>query len=100
MTLKELKAEQRRNHRRDLREIEKILHPCPVINGVEILHEHKRGTGQIEFVGYTEKDGVLGCRYIDYDPGYIQAGDKFYEDEADNMYWLATGELNKKEAQG
>ena len=27
--------------RKTLKEIEAVLHPCPIINGLAILHEHK-----------------------------------------------------------
>jgi hypothetical protein len=44
----------RKNQQRELQTIEKILHPTPTINGVNILHEH---TGKrINFSAW--KDGV------------------------------------------
>lgn len=92
MTYKELKSLQRKDARDRLKQVEKILHPCPIVEGIEILHEHIKGTGAIRFSGYTDKLGCLGGRYIEYDQNYVLSGDGFYEDEKDNMYWLATGQ--------
>ena len=47
--LKKRKSEWRRAIKNETKEIEKILHPVPIINGYEIVHEHLRN-GYIRFL--------------------------------------------------
>lgn len=36
-----LKQEKRRAQRAEFKQIESVLHPCPTVGDIEILHEHK-----------------------------------------------------------
>ena len=58
MNFKQIALNKRRTQRAELREIERKLHPLPVVNGHTIMHEHR---GQlIEFTAWNEKERFGG----------------------------------------
>jgi len=75
MTLKEFKAKQRQLQRKSLKHIEGILHPCPVIDGVEILHRHQ---GRKIYFSAWKNDSPMNSKaiiwerdvFLDFPEGY------------------------------
>lgn len=84
ITHKEIQKSKRRILREEKETIERKLHPSPVINGLDIFHEHR---GQmIEFRAY--KDGMFfnnkSLEYLRIDVLY-SAGDNFYKEHKENF---------------
>jgi hypothetical protein len=89
ITYSELKKQQAKFKREEKARLEAILHPCPTINGIDILHEHR---GQmIVFSAWNGDNPVqpLGNRrYGEYSRQYILNCGDFYKVHADDLKWL------------
>ncbi len=93
ITSKEIKAERRKIQRQELKQIESYLHPCPVLNNTEILHEHK---GQrIIFTAWV-KDNPINNKILNYHRADILANKHFYNTESLEFRWLATDNCGKE----
>lgn len=90
MTLKELKRQHRKAQRAEFKEIESQLHPCPTINGFDILHEHK---GQyITFSAWKEGNEKGGDYYtrLGVHRQDVLHGEDFYSFQRENLEFLTT----------
>ena len=90
MTTQEYKREARKQQRQERAAIEKILHPCPVMKGCEICHEHKGRT--IIFSAWKGECPAqeLGARktMIYNVADILDNGAGFYRHERHSLEWL------------
>lgn len=85
-----------RKWRRDmLKQVEGILHPNPMFNGVEIAHRHLT-TGDIEFTAWNGDNEASNGRRVRFDKEYIlSASESFYAGEPECWRYLTTGDIKE-----
>jgi hypothetical protein len=71
--------------RDELKTIESRLHPCPVINGCDILHEHKGR--KIVFAAW-KGNSPANRRTLDIDRLTVLNDQEFYAHFAEELKWL------------
>jgi len=81
--------ERRKAMRKELREIEKMLHPCPVFDGIEVLHEH-RGR-RIVFTAWREDTQIRGKEVAFPRKSVLYGPADFYEANKRDFQWLVAG---------
>lgn len=91
MTYRELTNLKRKQSRQTTKEIESILHPCPNINGYDILHEHL-ASGYIRFSAWKDNRHVDN-RYVEFHRNELVGWTNFYQDQASNFSWVITGNI-------
>jgi hypothetical protein len=89
ITYHELKKKQRQAKREELKEIEAKLHPCPVINGFDILHQHK---GQKIIFSAWKGDEPLNRKTAEWSRDYVYFSQNFYAEERPYLEWLTAQE--------
>jgi len=80
--------------RTTLKEVERILHPCPNIDGFDILHEHQKGTGNVIFTAWKGQDVANKIRsFAVPKQDILDFGKAFYEHVVflDSVNWLLEG---------
>jgi hypothetical protein len=70
--------------RQILKKIEAILHPCPKINGVDILHEHK---GKYIIFSAWNGNNPINGKQLRYDRLWALEED-FYVRHDESLDWL------------
>lgn len=92
MTYKDLQREKRKIQKKELKEIEGILHPNPKLYGCEIMHEHKGR--KIIFTAWIgdemKRDNDGGWKFIPYFREDVLYNKNFYKDNWDNFGWLCS----------
>ena len=88
-TLANRKKLRRKQLRDDTKTIEAILHPCPIINGIEICHEHTRN-GKIIFTAWRSENQIdNGGKQLILNRFDILSRPEFYILYDKDMKWLA-----------
>jgi hypothetical protein len=86
ITYSELKKQQAKFKREEKARLEAILHPCPTINGIDILHEHK---GQRIIFNAWKGDDRVNNRNANFSRWYVLNCEDFYKVHAEDLKWLA-----------
>ena len=73
-----------------LKEIESYLHPCPKINGLDILHRHQGQYIYFEAWDGNDRKNRSELRY--HRDMVLLSGSDFYKHEADNLEWISQQE--------
>jgi len=91
MTHKEMQRAKRKAWRHELKDIESVLHPNPVIGGVEIGHQHKGKT--IFFYPFPVMGTggeTLNNKYLAYGRERVLYSTTFYADNNEQLKWLTS----------
>ena len=86
VTAKDVRREKRNLQKRELADIESKLHPCPTIDGIEILHEH-RGR-KIIFTAW-KGDNPANNKLLEYSRDEVLYCVEFYGWNNEAINWLA-----------
>jgi hypothetical protein len=79
--------EQKKFNREERKQIEKILHPCPKINGIDILHEHQRNR-KISFSAWLGENPFTKKKFLSDNDAVFFAGKNFYDCISESIAWL------------
>lgn len=86
----EATRERMKSYRKTFKEIEAKLHPCPTVNGCEILHTHYR-SGRIVFTAWIGGQQATPY-YFEVSRWDVWMCDNFYETYKDVLYSLTKKE--------
>jgi len=90
------KQERQRHARQMKKEIEAILHPCPKIGDVDILHTHLKNR-EISFTAWRGNDPVEGGKHFNVHRSHILARPDFYTLYGKDLLGLAAGKEEEKD---
>ncbi len=69
-----------------LKEIETYLHPCPKVNGLDILHRHQ---GQYVYFDAWDGDDKKNTKFMQtHRQDVLVFKENFYKVKADDIEWL------------
>jgi hypothetical protein len=88
-SVKKKQIKQKKRFISDLKKIESVLHPCPKICNVEILHRHQ---GQkIIFTAWIGKNPFNKFRTVEVSRLDVLHDKEFYKTYRDEFAWLCEG---------
>jgi len=79
-----------------LKKIEKILHPCPTIGAVEILHRHQGK--KIVFSAWVKNTAFNGNRSVEVSRDDVLYDKDFYKSHWGEFVWLCEGSAESSKA--
>ena len=86
--MNELQRKRQKQIRDDTKVIENILHPNPIIKGIEICHEHTRN-GKIRFSAWQGDNPVRNGKQFSVNRHDVLTRKDFYLLYTKDLEWLA-----------